>query len=153
MKLKLIMMLGLLAFAVSGFAAQAKWLTDYDAALAQAKQENKRVLIDFTGSDWCGWCIKFDEEVYSQSKFINYARDKYVLLKLDYPKNKKQSDAEKAANQKWKSQYRVGGFPTTVILNSEGREIGRFVGYQEGGPKAFIGQLEKLEPSSGAASQ
>jgi protein disulfide-isomerase len=145
MKLKLITILGLLTFTVNGFAAQAKWLADYDAALAQAKQENKRILVNFTGSDWCGWCIKFDDEVYSKNKFVNYARDKYVLLKLDYPRNKKQSEAEKAANQKLKNQYKVKGFPTTVILNSEGKEIGHFFGYQEGGPKAFIGKLEQLE--------
>jgi len=150
MKLKFMSMLclmavGILAFAVSGKAAEGKWLTDYDKALAQAKQENKKVLIDFTGSDWCPWCIKFDKEVYSQQSFVDYANKNLVLLKLDFPRSKPQPEAEKQANSKLAKQYQVDGFPTTVVLSSDGKQIGKFEGYQSGGPDAFIASLDKLK--------
>ena len=62
----------------------AGWTTDYKAALTKAKAENKNILIDFTGSDWCGWCIKLHREVLDKPEFIDYAKKNLVLLYLDY---------------------------------------------------------------------
>jgi protein disulfide-isomerase len=136
---------GLFTCALGSRAAEGKWLTDYQQALTQAKQENKRVLIDFTGSDWCGWCIKFDKEVYSQQSFVDYADKNLVLLKLDFPQRKPLPAAQREANDKLARQYQVSGFPTTVVLDSAGKQLGKLVGYQAGGPQAFIAKLEKLK--------
>ncbi|MGB7749479.1 MAG: thioredoxin family protein [Verrucomicrobiia bacterium] len=112
------------------------------AALNQARSENKMVLLDFTGSDWCGWCIKFDHDVLSTDKFTGYANSKLVLVKLDFPRHKEQDAALKQANQETKKRFGVNGFPTFVLLNSAGKELGRQVGYAKGGPDAFIAELD-----------
>ena len=109
---------------------------------AAAKSEKKMVLLDFTGSDWCPWCIKFDDEVLSTGKFRDYAATHLTLETVDFPDSKPQSDALKQANQDLKNKYNVDGFPTFVLLDSDGRELGRQVGYRPGGPDAFIAELE-----------
>lgn len=149
MKLKFMSMLclvavGILAFAISGKAAEGKWLTDYDKALAQAKQENKKVLIDFTGSDWCPWCIKLHDEVFSKQAFNDYADKNLVLLIIDFPRKKQQTDAEKKTNEALAQKYGIQGFPTVVVLDSAGKKIGE-LGYQPGGPQPFVAELEKLK--------
>jgi len=123
-------------------AAESVWLTDLPKAEAQAKSQNKIVLMDFTGSDWCPWCIKFDKEVLDTPEFQDYAAKNVVLVKLDYPNKLVQSDDLKKANAALKTQYKIDGFPTMVVLNKDGKEIGRQVGYSEGGPKVFIAKLE-----------
>ena len=123
-------------------AAESTWLTDLPKAEAQAKAENRIVLLDFTGSDWCGWCIKFRKEVLDTAEFQAYAAKNVVLVELDYPHKKVQSDDLKKANAALKSQYKINGYPTLVVLDKEGKEIGRQEGYSEGGPAAFIAKLE-----------
>ena len=123
-------------------AAETTWLTDLPKAQAQAKAENKIVLIDFTGSDWCGWCIKFKKEVLDTPEFQEYAAKNVVLVELDYPHKKDQSADVKKANADLKKQYDVKGFPTLVVLDKNGKEIGRQRGYSKGGAKAFIEKLE-----------
>jgi thioredoxin-related protein len=118
------------------------WGTDLPTALNQARSENKLVLLDFTGSDWCGWCIKFDHDVLSTDKFAGYAKSKLVLVKLDFPSHKKQDAALKQANEQLSKRFGVDGFPTFVLLNSAGRELGRQVGYLKDGPDAFIAELD-----------
>ena len=130
------------------FAGGDGWMTDLDKAKAQAKTEKKMVLIDFTGSDWCGWCIKFDKETLSKAEFKEFAKKNLVLVELDYPNKKQQSAALKAANEKWKKEYKVSGFPTLVLLDSNGKEIGRQEGYSKGGPPAFIKQIEEWKEKS-----
>jgi protein disulfide-isomerase len=126
----------------AGQASGLSWGTDLPAALNQARSENKMVLLDFTGSDWCGWCIKFDHDVLSTDKFAGYAKSKLVLVKLDFPSHKKQDAALKQANQELNKRFGVDGFPTFVLLNSAGRELGRQTGYLMGGPDAFIAELD-----------
>jgi len=123
-------------------AADVTWLTDLPAAEAQAKSEKKIVLMDFTGSDWCPWCIKFRKDVLDSQAFTDYAAKNVVLVELDYPREKKQSAELKKANDELKEKYNIEGFPTLVVLDQNGKEIGRQVGYSEGGPKAFIDKLE-----------
>jgi thiol-disulfide isomerase/thioredoxin len=128
--------------ASAGPASELSRGTDLPTALNQARSENKMVLLDFTGSDWCSWCIKFDHDVLSTDKFAGYAKSKLVLVKLDFPSHKKQDAALKQANQEIKQRFGVNGFPTFVLLNSAGRELGRQVGYLKGGPDAFITELD-----------
>ena len=125
-------------------AAESTWLTDLPKAQAQAKAENKIVLMDFTGSDWCGWCIKFHKEVLDTPEFQAYAAKNVVLVELDYPHKKVQSADLKKTNAALKTQYDIHGFPTLLVLNQNGKEIGRQVGFSQGGPAAFIAKLEKF---------
>ena len=125
-------------------ASDSSWGTDLPGALNQARSENKLVLLDFTGSDWCPWCIKFDHDILSTDQFATYARTKLVLVKLDFPRHTPQSDDLKRANAELAKRFQVDGFPTYVLLNAGGNELGRQVGYMEGGPNAFIAELENF---------
>ena len=125
-------------------ASGLTWSLDFPRALARAKAGNRMVLIDFTGSDWCPWCIKFDEDVLSKAGFAAYAENKLVLVLADFPNHTKQSSALKQANEELGKQFQVDGYPTLVVLNSSGKEIGRQVGYAPGGPDAFIAKLERF---------
>jgi len=120
------------------------WMTDYSKALEKAKAEKKMVLMDFTGSDWCGWCIKLDKEIFNQKQFQGYADKNLILLKLDFPQRKAQSESEKKQNKALSDQYKIEGFPTVIVLDSEGKQIGQ-LGYREGGPSAFIAELDELK--------
>jgi protein disulfide-isomerase len=126
-------------------AAEGTWLTDLPQAQAQAKADNKIILMDFTGSDWCGWCIKFKKEVLDTQAFRDYAAKSVVLVELDFPNKKEQTADLKKANSALKSKYQISGFPTLVVLDQNGKEIGRQVGYAEGGPKAFIAKLQEFK--------
>lgn len=125
------------------FASADEWLTDYAKALTQAKAQNKAVLIDFTGSDWCGWCMKLDKEVFSVQDFKSYAAQKLVLLKIDFPRRKSLPAAETAQNEKLASKFGIQGFPTVVVLKADGTKAGE-LGYMPGGPSAFINAVEKV---------
>jgi len=125
-------------------ASGLTWSLDFSQALARAKAGNKMVLIDFTGSDWCPWCIKFDEDVLSQGQFAAYADKNLVLVLADFPRHTKQSNALQQANQELQKKFQADGYPTLVVLNSSGKEIGRQVGYLRGGPAAFIAELERF---------
>jgi protein disulfide-isomerase len=120
------------------------WASDLSAALQQAKAENKMVLLDFTGSDWCVWCIKFDNDVLSKPEFASYAKTNLVMVMLDFPKAKPQSDSVKQTNKDLQAKFKIKGFPAYVALTPAGKEIGRQVGYLSGGPQAFITELEKF---------
>jgi len=125
-------------------ASELSWGTDLPAALNQARSEKKMVLLDFTGSDWCPWCIKFDRDVLSTGQFAAYAKSKLVLVKVDFPRHSPQSKELKHANDGLSKRFGVDGFPTYVLLNQSGKELGRQVGYAEGGPNAFIAELESF---------
>src|SRR5881628_3741355 len=80
-------------------AEELHWLTDLPKAQAKAKEEKKLVMLDFTGSDWCGWCIKLHKEVFSKPEFAEYAKDNLVLVEVDFPRAKTQTEELKKANQ------------------------------------------------------
>jgi protein disulfide-isomerase len=122
--------------------AGAQWGADLPAALNQARSDNKFVLMDFTGSDWCPWCMKLDQDVFSTSKFAAYAQNKLELVRVDFLRNTPQSDEVKQANDALASRYNVHGYPTCILLDASGKELGRQVGYLEGGPDAFIAELD-----------
>jgi protein disulfide-isomerase len=125
-------------------ASDLTWSADFSRALVQAKADGKMVLLDFTGSDWCSWCIKFDHDVLSTDQFAAYAQNKLELVRVDFPRTQPQSDALKQANQALARRYNVSGYPTFVLVNYAGNELGRQVGYAQGGPGAFISELEKF---------
>ena len=124
--------------------AENGWLNDYKKAQQEATATNKFLLLDFTGSDWCGWCRKFNQEILSQPQFKDYARANLVLVEVDFPRAKPQSVELRKQNQELAQQYEVQGFPTIVVLNGNGQKIWQYDGYFPDGPDAFIAQLEKL---------
>ncbi len=120
-----------------------KWETDLEVAKKRAKDEKKEILADFTGSDWCGWCIKLKKEVFDTPEFQAYAAKNLIMLELDYPRKKELPAGLKEQNDKLAKEFQVQGFPTVVLMNSRGREVAR-TGYEEGGPEQYIANLKKL---------
>jgi len=131
--------------APADYDGPAVWETDYGTAMDQARARRCRVLILFTGSDWCPWCKKMDAEVYSQPEFARYSHEKLVLLKLDYPEHTPQSDELKAQNAEMKDRYGVRGFPQAVVVDMGGKILTRIKGYQSGGPSRFIQMMQGEE--------
>jgi thioredoxin-related protein len=117
------------------------WSEDYKASLETAAKENKKVLLDFTGSDWCTWCIKLKKETFDQPAFKDYADKNLVLVEIDFPQGKSQSPDVKKQNEALQQQYQVQGFPTLVVLDPQGKVIKQQSGYIPGGPAGFINWL------------
>lgn len=145
---KLLVLTALLALSLAPAlrAADGNWQTDPEKALASAKGTKKLVLMDFTGSDWCSWCVKLNKEVFSQPEFQEFAKENLVLVELDFPRGKPQSAEEKSRNEALAKKFQVRGFPTVVILNADGKQVGE-LGYMKGGPQAFIEALRKIPNS------
>ena len=132
-----------LALGLASLQASDIWSTDYEASIAQAAASKKAILLEFTGSDWCPPCMKQNKDVFEQTAFEDYAKDKLVLVKLDFPRRKEQDPALKERNQKLSTQYGVEGFPTIILLSPEGKELARQVGYGGGGVTGFIDWANK----------
>jgi thioredoxin-related protein len=134
----------------SALAAGGGWLTDFQAAQAAAKASGKYMLVDFTGSDWCGWCIKLKDEVFSKDHFKTEAPKNFVLVELDFPRAKdKLSPKLIAQNKKLRDTYAIRGFPTILIMNASGNVLAK-TGYRAGGPEKYIEHLNSLLASQKA---
>ena len=127
-------------------AGELQWNTDLAKAQAQAKKENKLVMLDFTGSDWCGWCIKLNKDVFSTQEFADYAKKNLVLVEVDFPRHKELAADQKKANQALQEKYKIEGYPTIIVLNPEGKKLGD-LGYMNS-PKPFIKKLDDLKKQS-----
>ena len=136
--------------------AAGGWITDYQQAKQQAKAEGKDLLLDFTGSDWCVWCIRLRKEVFDNPSFQKKAPLAFVLLEVDFPRAKKQSDALREQNQKLRQAFAVQGYPTVYLADAEGRPYAR-TGYDEVGPEIYLVRLvelrEKIRKKRDAAFQ
>jgi thioredoxin-related protein len=128
--------------ALAQVRADVTWLTDLPAAEAQAKSQHKLVLMNFTGSDWCPWCIKMDKDTLTQPEFTDYAQKNLVLVLVDFPSHKEQSADLKAANDALAKKYGVDGYPTLVEVKPDGTVVTTQVGYLDGGPQALIAELD-----------
>lgn len=126
-----------------GHNHELKWHTNLEEAQKEAAKTGKPIFADFTGSDWCGWCIKLHKEVLSKKEFIEYAAHNLVLLEIDFPKRKKQDADVKQYNEKLMRKYGVRGFPTILLLDKDGKVINQ-TGYQDGGPVKYVEHLEKM---------
>lgn len=136
----------MLALHTSGhvFAGGEGWLTDIDAAKKTAGESKKDLLIDFTGSDWCGWCIKLNDEVFKHDAFKAGVKDSFVLVEIDFPraKDKLPEDARKR-NTELAEKYAVQGYPTILLCDAEGKPYAA-TGYQKGGPEKYVDHLNEL---------
>ena len=144
MKRFLITVASLVALSSASMAAESGWLTNYEAAKKQAKEENKPILINFTGTDWCGWCIKIEKEIFSKDEFKAYAKEKLILMEVDFPEKKKQSDEVKAQNKVLDKEFKIEGYPTIFLIDAEGKKLSEDIGYREGGAQAYVDHLKEL---------
>lgn len=145
MKMKHLLAAAALA-ATSGplFAGGEGWTHDFEAAQKQAADENKSLLIDFTGSDWCGWCIKLNEEVFQHEPFKEGVKEDFVLVELDYPRDKSGlSEETQKQNERLQEKYGIRGFPTILLTDAEGKPFAQ-TGYQQGGPEKYVEHLDEL---------
>ncbi|MGB2090322.1 MAG: thioredoxin family protein [Akkermansiaceae bacterium] len=125
-------------------AAGDGWMTDFEAAKKKAANENKALLVDFTGSDWCGWCIKLNDEVFKHEAFKEGVEDKFILVELDFPRDKsKISDVLQTQNKTLAEKYSIQGYPTILLMDSLGRPFAK-TGYQAGGPEKYLAHLDSL---------
>ena len=134
-------------------AADDGWMVDYEAAKAKAKQLKRPVFLQFTGSDWCGWCMMMDKEVFASDAWKRYAAENLVAVKLDFPRRKDNAAELRAKHMPIAQKYGVRGYPTYVILDADGNEIGRMGASRGIKPAAFIEQLTKIvKPIATAAA-
>ena len=129
--------------------AESPWSTDYKKAQEQAKTSHKLLLLNFTGSDWCGYCFQLDRAILNRPEFKDYANKNLVLEEVDFPRRggprwTAQSIDLKKQNQQLAEQYQVEGFPTLVVLNGDGKTVWRYDGYYPGGIAAFLAELDKV---------
>lgn len=127
----------------SAVRAGEGWGTDFEAAKAAAAKDNKDILMDFTGSDWCGWCIKLQKEVFTTDGFKQEAPKHFVLLELDFPQQKELPKELKEQNDKLQETYSIEGFPTILLTDAKGRPYAK-TGYMPGGPEAYNTHLAEL---------
>ncbi len=136
------LLLLMLVFALPFNSTAQNWETDYAAAVEKAQKENKSLLLNFTGSDWCGWCKRLKREVFSQPEFQEYAEENLILVELDFPKYKKLSEAEQSQNSQLANKHSVRGFPTILLLNPQ-EDVLLNTGYRRGGPESYVEHLEE----------
>ena len=137
---------GLIMLTLSAAAASASgegWLTDFEAARKMAAEKERPILVDFSGSDWCGWCMKLEKEVFSTEAFKTYARDNLVLFLADFPSSKPQSDEIRKQNKTLMEKYGIRGFPTIILLDAAGKKLAQ-TGYRDGGPDTYVKHLQDL---------
>jgi len=123
------------------------WEISYDSSITRAKEESKKLLVVFQGSDWCGPCIKLSKEIWSTEFFVNYSDKSYVMLQVDFPRRKKNSlsESQQEQNAFLAEKFNPRGyFPFVVVLNSSGKLIGE-IGYENTTPQKFIEIIESFE--------
>jgi len=152
-----LVLVGMLAASVtaeglSGKAAGADkskgWLTDFEKAKTEAAALDQPIFAFFTGSDWCGWCVKLKGEVLDTKGFMNFANDNLVLFEADFPQRKKLSAAVKKQNAELAAKYGVRGYPSVYLLDATGKVLAQ-TGYQKGGDKAYVEHLQELLKKAG----
>ena len=125
----------------SSSAGNLNWNDNLEKAVEQAKKENKAVLVNFTGSDWCIWCKRLSAEVFQQKEFEEYAKKSLVLVMLDFPKDIQQTQETKEYNNKLAQKYGIQGFPTILLIDSQGNLVAQ-TGYQPGGAAKYVEHLK-----------
>lgn len=125
-------------------AEEGNWMTDLPKAQAKAKDEKKMVFMDFNGSDWCPPCKQLRKTVLNSETFLDFAKKNLVLVDVDFPHAKQQTEELKEANKALSTKFSIQGLPTVIVLGSDGKELKRTVGYDGQTAQEFVAELEKL---------
>lgn len=139
MRLFSVFLVGILLF------SSVSWETDFSTARQKAKQENKLILLNFSGSDWCGPCIRMHKEIFESTAFTSYADNSLVLVNADFPRLKKNqlSKEQQKKNDKLADKYNAKGiFPITVLLDTEGKVLMSWDGFPNLTAEQFTGQVK-----------
>ncbi len=135
----------LLTVLLSAFLlSSVNWLGDFNAATSEAAKEDKLILINFSGSDWCGPCIRLRKEILESSTFEDYAKDHLVLVRADFPRQKKnqQDAAQVKRNEALADKYNPEGkFPFTLLVNKAGKVIKEWDGFPNESPEQFVSEI------------
>ncbi len=141
-KMIVLMMASLMGFCAIQSVYAFEWSEDLATSAQEARQNQKMILLNFSGSDWCGWCKRLDAEVFSLPAYQEFASSNLVSVLVDFPRGKKQPTALKEKNQQLATHFQVQGFPTLLLFSAEGELIGE-LGYQPGGPDVFIQSIQQ----------
>lgn len=148
---KTFLILFLMLGAATTQAQDLKWHTDMTEAMKISKKTKKPLLLFFTGSDWCGWCIRLQKEVLKTPEFEKWAKEKVVLVELDFPKRASQPQEVKNQNMQLQQLLGVRGYPTVWIVNAASSKDGKInleqlgsTGYVAGGPTAWLATADKI---------
>jgi protein disulfide-isomerase len=125
--------------------SKVNWFTDYALATKIAQQKDRPIFLLFTGSDWCRWCIKLEEEVFDDPAFVQAVRDKFIFVYIDSPRHKKLPKPIEDSNRVLRDKFDIEGYPTVLILTSQGELIGE-AGYVGGKGPGFLKELQRLLP-------
>ena len=145
--MKKILLIAFLTLTSMSIQAQEEltWHTDMSKATDVSIKENKPMFLFFTGSDWCGWCIRLQKEVFKTPEFIKWAKENVVLVELDFPRKNEQTDAVKMQNAQLQQQLQVRGYPTVWFVSAAKTAEAKVnltalgsTGYVAGGPKVWI---------------
>jgi protein disulfide-isomerase len=131
-------------------AQELSWQTDMNKAMEMSKKEKKPLLLFFTGSDWCGWCMRLQKEVMKTPEFTKWANDNVILVELDYPRNTPQTPEIKRQNMELQQTFAIQGYPTVWFVNATKKDgkinlekLGS-TGYVAGGPSAWLAGADKI---------
>lgn len=127
----------------SGGIAKEDWETNFSEAQAKAREHGKMLLLEFHGSDWCPPCIQLNKQILSTAEFKKIADEHFVLVNLDFPRKSEQPADQAKHNRALAEKFGIQGFPTVVLLDAEGNEVAREVGFPRGGKDGFLEFLKK----------
>jgi thioredoxin-related protein len=151
--MKTIALFTLLILGQMSFAQKATmtWYTDINQATEISKKENKPMMLFFTGSDWCGWCHRLQNEVFKTAEFEKWAKENVILVELDFPRSKPQTEAVKTQNKNMQQKFGVRGYPTCWFVKTQKMSDGKMdlaplgsKGYEAGGPSNWINGANQL---------
>ncbi|MDY0781092.1 thioredoxin family protein [Tenacibaculum sp. IB213877] len=130
--LGILMMLGVATIAVAqenettANTIDITWEVTFKDAVKKARKERKPILIYFTGSDWCGPCMRLDKDLFHTEKFKQFADENMILYMADYPRNRDLVTPEnKSTNEELSARYAQTSFPTLIMINDKGEVLGR----------------------------
>jgi len=132
--------------------ALGDWTESYAGAVRQAKAAGKKILLNFTGSDWCVNCWRLDDEVFSKPAFADYAAKSFVLVTVDLPIRRALPDAVKQQNDALQAKYQVENLPTLIVLDGDEKELAWVQGYKGEGVAGLLAELENSRPPPAATS-
>ena len=131
----------------SSIVFSQNWKLDFDEAKQLANEENKNIIIVFSGSDWCAPCIKLDRNVWQSEAFKKEADENWIIVKADFPRKKANQleDAQMNKNRKMAEKYNIeGSFPLVVVLDKSGKILGK-MGFKNVSSEEYVKMIQEIE--------